>query len=87
MDLLFRSYATQGFVAFEVVRTKEKSHCDQHPTNQFFLLTIEVIGCLDKQADVFLHACANVIWNFKGPKGPPFPVLVTFFCQKISITL
>jgi hypothetical protein len=52
MDLLLRSYATQGFVAFEVVRTKEKSHCDQHPTNQFFLLTIEVIGCLDKQADV-----------------------------------
>jgi hypothetical protein len=39
MDLLPRSYATQGFVAFEVVQTKEKSHHDQHPINQFFFFS------------------------------------------------
>jgi len=26
-------------------------------------------------------------WNFKGVVSPPFFVLVTFFCQKNSITL
>jgi hypothetical protein len=87
MDLLPQSYATQGFVASKVVQTKEKNHHDQHPINQFFFLAIEVFGCLDKQANVFLDDCANVIWNFKGPKGLPFSILVTFFCQKFSITL
>ncbi len=87
MDLLLRSYATQGFATSEVVQTKENSHHDQQPIDQFFLLVIEVFGCLDKQVDMFLHDCANVIWNFKGPKGPPFSVLVTFLCQKNSITL
>jgi hypothetical protein len=46
-----------------------------------------VFGCLDKQADVILHNCANAMWNFKGPEGHPLYVLVTFFGQNISITL
>jgi hypothetical protein len=50
-------------------------------------LAIEVFGCLHKQVDVFLHNYVNVIWSFKGLKGPPLPILVTFLCQKISITL
>jgi len=61
MDLLPRSYATQGFVASKVVQTKEKSHHYQHPINQFFFLAIEVFGCLNKQVDVFIGDCANVI--------------------------
>jgi hypothetical protein len=37
---------------------------------------------------MFLHECANAMWNSKEPKGPPhFFVLVTFCYQKISITL
>jgi len=39
MDLFFRSCATQGFDASNVIQAKEKSYHDQHPTNQFFLLT------------------------------------------------
>ncbi len=36
---------------------------------------------------MFLHDCANVIWNLKGPKGFHLSTLITFLCQKISITL
>jgi hypothetical protein len=67
--------------------SKERNYCDQHPTNHFFPLTIEVFGCLDKQDDVFLHDCANAMWNFKGQEGPPLFVLVTFFNKRILIKL
>jgi hypothetical protein len=63
------------------------SYHNQHPIDQFLPLTIDVFGCLLKQADVFLHNHANAIWSFKGPKGPPFSISVTFLCQRISITL
>jgi len=36
---------------------------------------------------MFLHGCANAIWNFKRPKGLHLYVLVTFIRQKILITL
>jgi hypothetical protein len=45
---------------------KKKSYCDRHPTYQFLLLTIKVFGYLHKQVDMFLHDCANAIWNLKG---------------------
>jgi hypothetical protein len=87
VNLLPQSCATQGLVAFDVVQSKEKSHHDQHPTNQFFPLTIEVFGCLHKQTNVFLHDCANANWSLKGLEGLPLFVLVTFLQQKNSITL
>jgi len=31
---------------------------------------------------VFLHDCANAIWSFKGPKGPPLYVFDTFSSSK-----
>jgi len=86
-NLLHQSYATWGFTTFKVTQAKKRNYCDWHPSNQFFPLAIEVFGCLDKQVDVFLHDCANAMWNFKGLKGPLIYVLVTFLCQKISITL
>ncbi len=46
-----------------------------------------MFGCLDKQDDVFLHDCANAMWNFKGQEGPPLFVLVIFFSKRISIKL
>jgi hypothetical protein len=55
--------------------------------DQFFALTIEIFGYLQKHADVFLHDCANAIWSLKGIEGLHIPTLVTFFHQKISITL
>ncbi len=36
---------------------------------------------------MFLHNCANAIWNLKGLKSPPLSILVFFFQQIISITL
>jgi hypothetical protein len=66
IDLLPQSYPTQRFVAFDATQAKENNYCNQHPTNQFFLLAIEVFGCLHKQANVLIHNCANAIWNFKG---------------------
>jgi hypothetical protein len=87
VDLFPRSCATQGFVVFDLTQNKETSYCDRHHIDQFFPLANEVFGCLHKQADVFLHDCANVIWSLKVLEGHHLFVLVTFFCQKISITL
>ncbi len=87
MDLLCQSCPIWRFVAFKVVQAKERNYCDQHPIDHFLPLTIEVFRYLSKQVDVFLHDCTNAMWNFKGPEGPPLFVLVTFFHQKISITL
>ncbi len=36
---------------------------------------------------MFLHDCANAIWNLKGTEGLHLSTLVTFLCQKVSITL
>ncbi len=52
---------TQGFDAFNATQVKERIYRNQHPTDQFILLTIEVFGGLHKQADVFLHDFANAI--------------------------
>jgi hypothetical protein len=66
---------------------QKKSYHNQHPTNHLFPIAIEVFGCLNKQADVFLYDYADVMWSFKGPKGLPIFILVIFLHQKISITL
>jgi hypothetical protein len=86
-NLLPWSFATKGFEASNASQAKERNYCNQHPTYQFLPLAIEILGCLYKHADVFLHNCVNVIWSLKGPKGPHLYTLVTFFHQKVSITL
>jgi hypothetical protein len=63
-----------------VIQAKKRSYHDQHLTDQFFPLAIEIFECLHKQTDVFLDDCANAIWSLKGPKGFPLFVLVIFFC-------
>jgi hypothetical protein len=55
VDLLLQSCATWKFVVFETTQAKEKNYFDQHPTNQFLPLTIEVFGCLNKHVDIYLH--------------------------------
>jgi hypothetical protein len=65
----------------------ERSYHNWHPTNQFLPFAIEVFGCLHKHANVFLHDCVNAIWSLKWPKGPLLSTLITFLCQKVSITL
>jgi hypothetical protein len=81
-NLLCWSYIAQIFATFKAIQTKERSYCDQHPINHFLSLAINVFGCLDKQANVFLHNCANAMWNFKGSEGLLIFVLVIFFCKK-----
>jgi hypothetical protein len=61
-----------------VVQAKEKNYFDQHPTDQFFPLTIEVFEYLHKQVNVFLDNWANAIWSLNWLEGPPFFVLVIF---------
>lgn len=50
-------------------------------------MVIEIFDYLHKQVNVFLHDCANVVWNLKVPKGLPLSILVTYFFQRVSITL
>ncbi len=52
-NLFLRSCAIQKFVISDAAQAKEKNYHNQHPTNQFFPLTIEVFGSLHKHADVF----------------------------------
>jgi hypothetical protein len=73
--------------ASNTAQAKEKNYCNQHPTDQFLPLAIEVFGCLHKHANVFLHDCANAIWSLKGLKGLHIFTLVIFHCQIVSITL
>jgi hypothetical protein len=70
---------------FDTIKTKEKSYHNQHLTNQFFSLTIEIFRYLYKQVHVFLHNCANVIWSLKKLKSPPFFIFVTFFHQNFQL--
>jgi len=70
-----------------VAQTKQKSYCNQHPINLFLPLIIEIFGCPHKQANIFLHNCANAIWSFKRPKGLFLFILVPFLHQFFLITL
>jgi hypothetical protein len=83
-DLLHQFYTTRRFVPFEVIQAKERSYPDQHPIGQFLPLVIEVFGCLNKQANVFLHDCANAMWNFKRLEGPPLSWLF-FYIKKSQL--
>jgi hypothetical protein len=47
-DLLPWTCITQILVASDVAQAKERNYRDQHPTNQFLLLTIEVYGYLHR---------------------------------------
>jgi hypothetical protein len=61
IDLFPYSCLTQRFVAFDATQTKERNYRNWHPNIQFFLLTIEIFGCLHKHADMFLRDYVNVI--------------------------
>jgi hypothetical protein len=48
VDLFPRFCATYGFATSNTTQAKKMSYCDWHPVNQFFLLAIEIFGCLHK---------------------------------------
>jgi hypothetical protein len=72
---------------FRLILNNKMSYHNWHPTNQFLPFVIEIFCCLRKHVNVFLHDFANAIWSLKGAKGPHLSTLITFLCQKISITL
>jgi hypothetical protein len=84
-NLIHQSYTTRRFATFEVVQAKKGNYYDRHPIGQFLPLAIEVFGCLNKQANVFLHDCANAMWNFKRPKCTPLSVLVIFHIKNSQL--
>jgi hypothetical protein len=49
----------------------------------FFLLVIEIFGCLHQQVESFLHWCANIAWNVKGFSF----YLCSFYKQRLSMAL
>jgi hypothetical protein len=71
--------ASLGLVV-DVTQDMERSYRNQHLTNQFLLLAIEIFGCLHKHVDMFLHDCANAIWSLKGLGGLHLSTLVIFLC-------
>ncbi len=86
-NLLFKFCVIQGFVASNVTQANEKNYRNRHPIDQFLPLATKVFSCLHRHADVFLYDCANAIWSLKRPESLHIFTLVTFLCQKISITL
>jgi hypothetical protein len=74
------------FCHLKTTHAKQMSYHDQHPTYQFFLLSIKVYSHFHKQMDIFSHECANVAWVMKGLKGLLVFILVIFLHQRISIT-
>jgi hypothetical protein len=82
-----QSCIIQKFVTSNATQAKEMNYHNWQPIDQFLHLTIEIFGCSHKHANVFLHDCGNAIWSLKVPEGLHISTLVTFLCQKISITL
>jgi hypothetical protein len=87
VDLLPQSCTTQRFVTSNATQVKERSYRNQHPINQFLPLAIKVFDYLHKHVDMFLLDYANAIWSLKGSDGFHLSTLITFLCQKVSITL
>jgi hypothetical protein len=86
VDLLLRFYATQRFVASDVMQVKERSYCNRRRINQFLPLAIEIFGYLHKHVDVFTQLCQCHL-ELERPKGFHISILVIFFCQNVLITL
>jgi hypothetical protein len=40
-----------------------------------------------KQVDLFLHNCANEIWNFKRLEGPPLFALIIFLIKNFNYAI
>jgi hypothetical protein len=85
MDLLLQSWSIQAFAASKTIQTKKRSYFYWHPAGQFLPLMIEIFSYLHKEANDFLHDCANVVWRLKRPKGPP--IFCYLFLPKVSTTL
>jgi hypothetical protein len=87
MDLLPQSCVIQGFATFNAIQVKKRTIATNTPLINSSLLVIEVFGCLHEHVDVFLHDYVNVIWSLKRLEGLHLSTFVTFFHQKVLITL
>jgi hypothetical protein len=82
MDLLLQSWSIQGITASKTIQTKKRNYLDWHLANQFLPLMIEIFSYLCKEANDFLHDCANVVWSLRRPKGAAL-FLLLFFTKSI----
>jgi hypothetical protein len=82
MDLLLQSWSIQGIAASKTIQTKKRNYLDWHLANQFLPLMIEIFSYLCKEANDFLHDCANVVWSLRRPKGAAL-FLLLFFTKSI----
>ncbi len=70
---------SHGVVMIVVVKAKDSFYQNRFPADMFLLLAIKVFGFLHRQADDFLHQCANIKWGAKVTGDPPFSNLHTFY--------
>jgi len=82
------SFFPNGVVSSSVViQMKEKLYHDRYLMVVFFLLAIEIFGCLHQQADNFFYQCANMVWSTKDTTCLPSLVLCSFYKSRVSIAL
>jgi hypothetical protein len=84
MDLLPWSCAIQGFVASNAIQVKKRHFYNQHPTNQFLPLTIEVFGYLDKMSMCFYMIVLMPFGTWRGQKVFIFLRWSLFFVKKFQ---
>jgi hypothetical protein len=49
---------------------KDNLYHDRLLTNMFFVLVVEIFGCLHQQTDEFHHQYANMAWGVKYIRDP-----------------
>jgi hypothetical protein len=60
------------------IQAKKRLYRNQHPTNTFFPLAIEVFKWLHQQINNYFHQRASMVWLAKGISGLPLVILCAF---------
>jgi hypothetical protein len=84
-NLLCWFCATQGFVASKVAKAKKRNYHNQHPTNHFLPLVIEVFRCLNKQDVCFYMVVPMPCGTSKGQNAFFFLFWLFFFAKKFQL--
>ena len=87
VDLVARAAFVPDHAASEAARQKER-HCSGRPRGDTFIpIAIETYGALLSQTDEFLRDCARRAFSGHGGSPPSTSVLVTWFRQRVAVTL
>ncbi len=77
--LVFRVVSSREMAMMVAIQAKKRLYHNQHPTNTFLPLAIEVFEWLYQQANNFFHQCASMVWLAKGLSGLPSVILCAFY--------